>query len=164
MQVTCFGFKWDEVKKRKSGQQIVDEMILTDDIDLYSVPLPDGLWLSDSGTQHFATIEALEEFSVTPKSSEYPGLGEVRRLLANGPSIDELGISELTDGCYYVSMSPTTVARMDGVFGALQLDRLAAVAQTDDIAAEDLKEWLRQWKGALAFAASQKLGLIGHCG
>jgi hypothetical protein len=164
MQVTCFGFKWDEVKKRKSAQQIVDEMILTDDIDLYSVPLPEEIWKSDSGSQHFATIEALEEFSETPEASEYPGLDDVRRLLANGPSIDELGISELTDDCYYVSMSPATVAKMAGVFRALELDRLAEDAQTDDLPAEELEEWLRQWKDALAFAASQKLGLIGHCG
>lgn len=166
MQVTCIPFKWDEVEKRKVAQKIVDEMILTDDIDNYSVPLPDGVWTSDSGSQHFEVVEALYELSQTDKAEDHDGLDEVRRLLSNeGPSIDELGIAALTDHCYYISMSPKTVARMAKVFGALDLGALAEdAAEAGDGSADEIEQWLKQWKDALAFAASKNLGLIGHCG
>ena len=59
MQVTCFCFDWKDVLKRQNAQAIVDEMILTDDIDLYLKDIPDGMWFSDSYNQYFFVAAAL---------------------------------------------------------------------------------------------------------
>ena len=59
MQVTAFCFNWTEVRKRTSPEQIVAEMIHTDDIDIYSIALTDGMWSSDSASQHFQAAEEI---------------------------------------------------------------------------------------------------------
>lgn len=165
MQVTCFGFPWEEVRKRPHAQAVVDEMILTDDIVHYAVPLPEGLWRSDSASQHFAVIEELGLLAESTHAARHPSLPEVRRLLAEGPSIDELGIAPLTDDCYYISLSPETVRYLAHSFAALDLERVAADCPLQsDLEAADLTEWLAQWRDALRFIAGRNLGLIGHCG
>jgi len=57
MQVSVFGFNWVEVCKRPNAETIVDEMILTDDVDLYATYLPDDMWLNDSASLHFSIVE-----------------------------------------------------------------------------------------------------------
>jgi hypothetical protein len=66
MQITARCFDWAEVQKRTSPEQIVEEMIHTDDIDIYAKELPDGIWMSDSATQHFETAEHLVEVDELP--------------------------------------------------------------------------------------------------
>ncbi|ODB99865.1 hypothetical protein A3197_05570 [Candidatus Thiodiazotropha endoloripes] len=121
MQVDCFCFNWEEVKKRSSAEQVVDEMISTDDIDIYSTSLPDGIWNSDSASQHFEVAEALGKFTKDNYSDEYSGADILASLISEGDSIDEIGLSPLTEGCYFISLSPNRVSSINKVFNNIDL-------------------------------------------
>lgn len=153
MQIIALGFNWSEVRKRTSSQQIVDEMIHTDDIDIYTSDVPRGVWRSDSASQHFQTAEALSnERKANPDDN---ALSHVASLIANGDSIDELGLSPLTDGVYFITISPERVAALLPSFSSY-VER----AKLPDYAIE----WVRQWEAALRFANSEGLGILCSCG
>ncbi|CAB1065556.1 hypothetical protein D1BOALGB6SA_10353 [Olavius sp. associated proteobacterium Delta 1] len=157
MQVTCSAFDWEEVRKRPNAETVVEEMILTDDIDLYDKPLPDGIWLSDSATQHFDTAEVLEEALKTYQGQYRDAFSDVASLISCGASIDELGISPLTDDCYFVSLSPEKVKELIASMQAIDLDAVPGITP-------DAKEWVTQWQKALEYAMEHGWGIIGHCG
>lgn len=155
MQITAFCFNWDEVRKRTSTEQIVEEMIRTDDIDIYAEELPDEIWTSDSAIQHHHTAEVLAKaLKRTPDSN---ALRDIASLISVGDSVDELGISALTEGCYFISISPARVQSLLKSFLQLDLETIPGIT-------EDAAEWLRQWKFALEFAQSKCFGIIGHRG
>lgn len=157
MQVTCFGFDWDEVLKRPSAAIVVKEMILNDDIDKYSKELPDGIWLSDSAMQHFETGEELAEFCESAPAKKQDALRSLCKLISNGESLDELGLSPLTEGCYFISLSPATARALLEAIRTLDIDSISDLS-------DDAKEWIGQWVNALEFADKGGFGLIGHCG
>ena len=66
MQVSCFAFNWQEVLKRPDAAAIVDEMIRTDDIDIYATYLPEELLPNDSAMLHFAVASALSYLVSSP--------------------------------------------------------------------------------------------------
>lgn len=165
MQVSCFAFNWQEVLKRPDAAAIVDEMIATDDIDIYATSLPEGLWPSDSAMLHFAVASALSDLASSPAARLFPGIDLVAQLISDKESIDELGLSPLTDGAYFVSLSPARVAELSQSFSQLQIDSLAEhCSKAAGEPAAYIAQWLTQWRDALAFAQARGLGLIGHCG
>jgi hypothetical protein len=85
-------------------------------------------------------------------------------LISEGASIDELGLSALTDGAYFLSISPGPVAELSRAFAALPIDALGERCAGSGWTPADVAAWLGQWRDALAFAAERQLGLIGHCG
>jgi hypothetical protein len=173
MQVTCFAFDWTEVLKRPNVQHVVDEMICHDDIDIYSRELPDGVWLSDSAFQHFSVAEALADLLPRVDATTRLAVEPLSQLISSGAATDELGISPLTDGCYFISLSPERVSTLRRAVDSLDFAALAALhAQTrspslakslPDID-NDFVAYLEQWRGALRFADDHHYGLIGHCG
>lgn len=157
MQVSCFGINWDEIQKRGSGEKIVEEMICTDDVDMYTITLPDGLWISDSANQHFDTADKIESAKSNASIDHKKALDDLSKLISNGESIDELGLSPLTEGCYFISISPDKISSLLESFHSLDLNKIKEI---DDSS----KQWIRQWQSALEFACSKRCGLIGHCG
>ena len=155
MQVSTFCFDWNEVLKRTSAEQIVEEMIETDDIDIYTKDLPDGVWMSDSAIQHF---EAADEIELALSSSpDQPELKDIATIISTGEALDELGISDLTDGCYFISISPSRIESLLQSFQQLDIEGVSGLSS-------DTKNWIEQWKSALEYASSKGFGLIGHCG
>ena len=157
MQVTCSAFDWEEVRKRPNAEAIVEEMILTDDIDLYEKSLPDDIWPSDSYMQHFGTAEILEKALKTYQGPYRDALADIASLISCGASIDELGISPLTDNCYFVSLSPE---RVKGIVASMQVLDLDAVPGITP----DAKAWITQWQEAFEYAMEHGWGILGHCG
>jgi hypothetical protein len=157
MQITCFGFDWAEVRKRSSAEQIVEEMIHSDDIDKYSKQLPGSIWRSDSANQHFETAEILSKALRLMPPTSVKALEEISKLISNGDSIDELGLSTLTEGCYFISISPESVASLQTSFESLNVDTIPGMNS-------DAKEWITQWQKAFEFAKANGYGVIGHCG
>ena len=93
-------------------------------------------------------------------------LAQADLLNAEDP-IDELEVSPLTEGCYFISLSPETVARLDAALAPLSVPvfvDLHAQAGLESPAPQELAEWIQQWRAALKFARAEGLGLIGHCG
>ena len=155
MQVSTFCFDWNEVLKRTSAEQIVEEMIETDDIDIYTKDLPDGVWMSDSAIQHF---EAADEIELALSSSpDQPELKDIATIISTGEALDELGISDHTDGCYFISISPSRIESLLQSFQQLDIEGVSGLSS-------DTKNWIEQWKSALEYASSKGFGLIGHCG
>lgn len=165
MQVSCFAFNWDEVRKRPSADAIVEEMICTDDVDLYATYLPDEIWRGDSAMLHFAVASALSDLLSSPEARLFPKVDTVAQLISEGESIDELGLSPLTEGTYFISLSPERVSHLCQAFDQLPIDAVANhCSGTAGWPAQDIALWLRQWQDALAFAQARGLGVIGHCG
>lgn len=165
MQVTCFGFNWEEVRKRPDVEAVLEEMIRTDDIDNYATYLPEDIWIGDSAMLHFAVTGALAELLETPERDLFPGVERVAQLLNGSEFTDELGLSGATEGAYFVSLSPERVTDLARVFSKIPTDALAQhCAKAADSPPEDIAPWLNQWRDALNFAESRGLGLIGHCG
>lgn len=173
MQVSCFGFDWNEVGKRSDAQQIVNEMIHTDDIDIYAKYLPDTLWHSDSAHQYFSVAEAISTLQEHAPPEMKAGLEAAATLISQGNAVDELGIGELTDGCYFISMSPERVAELHSAFSALDLSSLGALfakIRTESLAKSlpdveaDFVAYLKQWAEALKFINENRCGIIVHCG
>jgi len=155
MQITAFCFDWVEVQKRTSAEQIVEEMIHTDDIDIYTKDLPDGVWTSDSASQHFEAAEQIE--LAVGASPDQPELKDIATVISTGEALDELGISDLTDGCYFISISPSRIESLLQSFQRLDVEGVPGLSS-------DTKDWIEQWKSALECASSKGFGLIGHCG
>ena len=155
MQITAFCFDWVEVQKRTSAEQIVEEMIHTDDIDIYTKDLPDGVWTSDSASQHFEAAEQIE--LAVGASLGQPELTDIATVISTGEALDELGISDLTDGCYFISISPSRIESLLQSFQRLDVEGVPGLSS-------DTKDWIEQWKSALEYASSKGFGLIGHCG
>lgn len=165
MQVTCQAFDWEEVKKRPDVETVVAEMIRTDDVDIYSTYLPNETWPSDSAILHFSVASALAELLASSDAERYPGVRLVARLISDGDSVDELGLSPLTEGTYFVSLSPDRVVELSAAFAQLPIDAVAErCAEAAQFPAAAVAQWLTQWRDALAFAQSRGLGLLGHCG
>ena len=144
---------------------IVEEMIETDDIDLYATYLPDEIWRSDSATQHFEAAEALSDLLKAVEPSGRDALSSVTQLISTGESIDELGLSPLTDGCYFVSISPERVAALDAAFSSLDLQKLAGLySEYRSEPPAEFVEWVTQWRDAIRYVKERGLGLIGYCG
>ena len=157
MQVTCFAFDWKAVKSRPTAVAVYEELICSDEVDRYTTQLPDDAWCSDSATQHFETADELEECVEDAPKKMRPALRALSRIISTGESVDELGLSQLSDGCYFVSMSPETVRELLAATRAIDLSCVCALS-------EEAKEWCGQWLQALSFADKEGLGLIGHCG
>ncbi len=155
MQVTAICFDWDEVQKRTSAEQIVEEMILTDDIDIYAKDLPRGIWMSDSAIQYFEAAEQIE--MALGESSDQPDLKQIAAVISTRDALDELGISPLTEGCYFISISPSRVESLLQSFQRIDLEKISGLSA-------DAKQWIGQWRAAIEYAASQGYGIIGHCG
>jgi hypothetical protein len=166
MQVSVFGFNWSEVCKRPDAEAILDEMIRTDDVDLYATYLPDAMWPNDSASLHFSIVDALNSLSVSAISQPPNCLDAVKDLLAGGDAaIDQLGLSPLTDHCYFMSLSPESVSDFHQRMQQIDLAGIAAICTSaSHESPEDVAEWLRQWKNAIDFVHENGLGLIAHCG
>lgn len=173
MQVTCSCFDWAEVRKRSGARAVLDEMLMTDDIDLYEIGLPDELWKTDSANLHFEVARALPHLVNEINSNQRPHLEAIMSVISSGASLDELGLSPLTGGCYFFSISPETVGRLLPAFEGVDIQRLgmlcaemAEPSLREELPnlAEHLSGVLEQWRDALRFARDRKLGLIGHCG
>ena len=67
------------------------------------------------------------------------------------------GFPPLTEGCYFISISPERVRSLLTSFEALDLNGIPHLT-------EDAKEWIKQWQAALEYARAKGLGVIGHCG
>ena len=108
MQVSCFGLDWTEVQKRPDARAVVEEMIYGDAGDRYVRALPEGMWTSDSATLHFESADLLlADWPETNDQSQDEALRALSELITTGDAIDELGISPLTEGCYFLSSSTT---------------------------------------------------------
>lgn len=165
MQVTCFGLNWDEAVRRADAALIVEEMLDSDDAEEYTTSVPDEIWPSDSAVAHFGLASALAELLASPKAERFPGLAEIAALISDGETIDELGLSPVTDGTCFISVSPQRIARLLQAFAKIDLDDLArACAELTDEPEIDLQHWLRQWRDALIFVQSREKGLDAHCG
>ncbi len=165
MEVTCFGLDWTEVRKRPDAQAVVEEMIESEDLDRFAQDLPDGMWRSESAAGHFEAAEALADLIDAVDPNQRGALETLTQLLSTGDSIDELGLGPLTEGCYFVSLSPERVAELHQAFASLdraQLAKLHEASRPESTA--DFRDWLEQWGSALSFALERGLGLIGHCG
>ena len=155
MQVSAFCFDWSEVQKRASAEEIVEQMIHTDDIDIYTKELPDGAWTSDSASQHFEAANQIA--SAIDTHPDRQDLRDIATVITSGESLDELGISELTEGCYFISISPSRIKTLLPSF-----QRVADVGFPG--VSSDTKEWIDQWKLAFEYASANGFGIIGHCG
>jgi len=165
MQVSCFGFDWKEVSKRPSAEVIVEEMIATDDVDLYATYLPDGLWKSDSPALHFEVAEVLSELLKMVDPATRRPLSAISDLISDGESIDELGLASLTEGCYFISVSPERVASLSQAFSSVDIKQLEALYQSKKSSVPSgFSSYVSQWESALHFVQERGLGLIGHCG
>ena len=130
-------------------------MIHTDDIDIYTKDLPDGVWMSDSAIQHFEAADEIEiAISASPDLTE---LKDIATIISTGEALDELGISALTEGCYFISISPSRIESLLQSFQRLDVERVSELSI-------DTKEWIEQWRSALDYASSKGFGIIGHCG
>ena len=165
MEIGCFAFDWDEVRKRADARAVVDEMILTDDIDVFATYLPDGMWDLESAIQYFEIAGEFAELVPAAEPDQREHMEAVSRLFSAGDSIYELGLGPLTEGCNFMSMSPGRVSAMRRTFSALDLTKVAELHEASGKeSTETLLEWLRQWQTAVEFAHDKGLGLIGHCG
>ncbi len=166
MQISVFGFNWAEVCKRPDVEAILEEMILTDDVDLYATYVPDEMWPNDSASLHYSIVEALNSLSVASISQPPNGLDAIKELLASvDAAIDELGLSPLTDHCYFMSLSPERVSDLHRRTEQIDIPRIAAIcAAVNHEPPEDVVQWLNQWKNAIDFVHKSGLGLIAHCG
>jgi hypothetical protein len=155
MQVSAFCVDWSEVQKRTSAEQIVDEMICNDDIDIYTSELPEGVWASDSASQHFEAAEQIE--LAIDAFPDRPELKDVATVISFGEALDELGISPLTEGCYFISISPSRIETLLPSFQRMVSEGVPSLSS-------DTKEWIEQWTLALEYASAKGFGIIGHCG
>ena len=158
MQVTVQGFNWEEVEKRASPEAVAEEMIFTDDIDNYSTYISGDMWPSDSAHDYFNTAEILTRLIDKTSSPERDAIIEISKLISAGDPIDEIGLSPLSDGCYFISLSPGTVNSLYNHFNSLDLDNLASLLTEG---AENFVEYMIQWKNALELCSQKELGFIG---
>jgi hypothetical protein len=168
MQVSCFGLDWTEVQKRPDARAVVEEMIYGDAGDRYVRALPEGMWTSDSATLHFESADLLlADWPETDDQSQDEALRALSELITTGDAIDELGISPLTEGCYFLSLSPELIVEFDDVLQKLAADtlvRLHSLSGVDSPSQSAFVAYVQQWVAALNFARQQGVGLIGHCG
>ncbi len=166
MQISVFGFNWAEVCKRPNVEAILDEMIRTDDVDLYATYVPDEMWPNDSASLHYSIVEALNSLSPASISPLPNGIDAIKELLASDDAtIDELGLSPLTEHCYFMSLSPETVSNLHRRMEQIDIPRIAAICATvNHEAPDDVAQWRNQWKNAIDFVHKNGLGLIAHCG
>ena len=173
MQVTCFCFDWKDVLKRPNAEAILDEMILTDDIDLYAKDIPDGVWFSDSHNQYISVAEALSEIIPIAPADFRSTLESISQIISIGKTIDELGISPLTEGCYFISMSPERVSEIYQAFNSIDFavlgnffaeNRSESSVKSLPNVDSDFLAYLKQWHKALKYAHDNNFGFIGHAG
>ena len=165
MQVTCFGLNWTEATKRGDAALIVEEMVHSDDADLYTAEVPEEIWPSDSATAHFGLASALAELHASPEAARFPGLPAIAALISDGETIDELGLSAVTEGTCFISLSPERIEPILQAFAQTNVEELASTcARLSGEPEVDLQLWLRQWRDALSFVRSRNHGLVAHCG
>ncbi len=132
-------------------------------------------WI-DSAMIYFDVADAMNSLL----AQESPALRDrvikgIYPLVSENQATDELGLSPRTDGCYYASLSPSTVVSTGEAFRSLDLDdfahRLTMVSSLpilDQPSIPDkkafLKEYLLQWQDVLDRAQAKGWGILGHIG
>jgi hypothetical protein len=115
---------------------------------------------SDSAVLHQEACDALEKFCKEwPRDSRVALLTTgFTPLVSNAPT-DELGLADVSSGCFYASLSPTTVATMAEALTELDLAWVAA-----EIGPPRCPGYLDQWAAVIFLARDRGMGLVAHVG
>lgn len=184
MQVTLNPVDWSIVARFPSAREFFEWSHSTED----SVT-PEGrscydLRWSDSAMTYFEVAEALQN-----AASHVPGpvaahLWEgILRLLCENGHVDEIGASQFTEGCTWISATPKTtkeihrhVKETDWPVVYAALEKMATQAKTaknakadnareeESDSGADAKEFVEQHIRVLEVATSGGFGLLGHIG
>ena len=151
MQLTPTAFKHNDLQGR-DPDKIVEEMIYSDNIDNYLIPLPDNLWRSDSMILYSVCAEAIE---LTKNDTLTKSLG---LLIADRGMINDYGlVGETIMG----SINPSTAKSIIKNFVPYD----GVIENTDDeINDDDIREYFGDFISLLKWASDSNCAIVFHCG
>jgi hypothetical protein len=120
----------------------------------------DGDWIMSGGVS-FDAWDALETIaSEADKRYARLVLAAFAPLMSGEDKYDELKLSKESEGCFYASLSPRTVAVVAQAMSQLDLEKLAEEIDPENV--EEYLEWLRQRAAVVDLARDRGWGLVAH--
>jgi hypothetical protein len=175
MQVSLDAIDWIQLTNFSSPDEFLEWYFdLEDEGEFRSLSCYDNGWDSDSAMQYFEVASALKHLADTSPPEKATHLREgIMKLIAESGHIDEFLLTEPSEGCYWISASPESVASMKNHLDAVDLQDCAASLRNNppkdaDEIMSDLDEmfisFVEQHRRMVDLAVSKGYGLLGHCG
>ncbi len=175
MQVTLDAIDWTKLTSFPSSGDFFEWLDELEDVDGFAeISCYDQGWDSDSAIQYFEVAGVLEHLAENCDEGTALHLREgIQKLISEEGHVDEFGVSEESEGLYWISASPEEVKGIKSHIDALDLRACADLLlknpppDADDILA-DLDgmfiSYIKQHSRMVDAAVSHGYGLLGHCG
>ncbi len=136
----------------KSPQVIVETMIYCDEVDDFTIALPEGLWDCDSMILYQVAADDIE-------ATAHPGLsGSLGRVITNQGHANDYRLEGET---IMLSVSPATARAI--VEGFRKFDG-ELTHDDEEIDESDVHGYFSQWIALLEWSSAQQLSLVFHVG
>lgn len=174
MQVTLNAIDWEQMTSFGSSKNFIDWYIEDpEDGRVRVLSCQDYNW-ADSAMLYNEVADVMEHLATICDSNLANSLrGGVMKLIANSPLVDDFHTAEASDGCFWLSASPSSTALIKTEMERLDLDELVRVlkknpAEGSEEIVEDLDEYfvgyIEMHLEMVNLAVSRGYGLLGHCG
>ena len=151
MQLSPTAYKHSDLEGR-DPEEIVAEMIYSDDVDTYAINLPDNLWPSDSMILYSACAEAIE---LTNNDNLSNSLG---LLITNDGMINDYDLEGET---IMGSIKPSTAKSMLVKYSAFD----GSVKNEDsEISDDEISGYFGDCISLLKWASDSNYAIVFHCG
>jgi hypothetical protein len=175
MQVSLDAIDWSQLTSFPSPEEFLEWYYdLEDEEQFRSLSCYDKGWHSDSVIQYFEVASALKHLAATSLPERATHLREgIMKLIAENGQVDEFSLAEPSEGCYWISASPASVATIKTHLDAVDLQDCAASLRANppegaDELMSELNDmfisFIEQHRRMIDLAASKGYGLLGHCG
>lgn len=173
MQVTLNAIDWEQLVAHQSAERYF-ELAMEDEVELDSVSCYEHMDWGDSAMYYFSLARVLEHLiTVADKKTASHLKNGLCKIIAESGHPDEFKMSDASEGCYMLSMSPSTVRKIRGHIDKLDLQHCLELLKENPAPGEDrlmdelddiFKPLVRQYTAMVYIAASRAYGLMGHCG
>lgn len=175
MQVTLDAVDWEQLTSFCTAEKFLEWFQeLEDENEFRTISCYGHGWASDSASQYFGVAAALEHLSVISDSDTAVHLREgIQKLIAESSQIDEFGMTQESDGCYWISACPVAVAKIKAHIDAVDFQQCVDLLTTHPPPDEDeiitnpdemFLSFIEQHSRMVNIAVSNGYGLLGHCG
>jgi hypothetical protein len=174
MQVSLDAIDWEQLTSFGTMEKFLGWFYeLDDENEFRKISCYGNGWSSDSAIEYFQVAEVLQHLTTIANAQTVEHLNNgIRLLIAENSHIDEFKTGDSSDGCYWISASPSSVQKLKSHVDALDLNQCIALLKARPLSdAKIMAEldgmfvpFIKQHSKMIDLAVANNYGLLGHCG
>lgn len=173
MQVSLAAIDWEQLIGFGTAEEYLEKEF-NGEVEVEGVSCYEEMHWGDSAICYFGVACVLKHLTGKADAETAAHLnGGLCKVIAENNHPDEFEMSQASEGCYMLSMSPSTVKEVKAHIDATDLEYCKSIlrdnpAPEEKEIQEDLEDtftWvINQYTEMVNVAASRNLGLLMHCG